>query len=381
MGATSPPADRAGGAPGGGRRTVVPGVPDTLASGAAFCVTSAAMTLMNKAALSTFGFGCPTALLCFQCSATLLLVAAAAAAGLGRLPPFSWRLLRLWLPVNLLFVGMVATSFFALRYVGVAMVTVLKNLTSWMVIAGDYAFFNQRYGAGVWATLVLMLLSALAAAATDLAFHPVGYAWQMVNNAFTAAYSLWLRGVMSRMGPRDRMDELGMVVYNNAAAIPMIAALAVATGEAGRVASEPALRSPAFLAAAAGSAAMSFLISVASMWFLSCTTATTFSLVGSLNKIPLALLGMALFSAPTSANNLASIAIGLAAGVVFARAKAADAHNAGWGRGGGAKGGGGGAAAAGGGLPVVQAVALAEQRGSGDAAQGGGSGRPSRLRT
>ena len=155
------------------------------ASGLAFCVTSAAMTLMNKAALSSFGFGCPTALLCFQCAATLGLVAAAAALGCGRLPPVTWPLLRMWLPVNILFVGMVATSFLALRHVGVAMVTVLKNLTNWMVIAGDYYFFGKRYGAGVWATLALMLLSALSSAATDLAYHPAGYAWQMVNNAFT----------------------------------------------------------------------------------------------------------------------------------------------------------------------------------------------------
>jgi GDP-mannose transporter len=194
MGASSgvgaPPATMAAAAalpppPGRRRGSALPGIPDEVASGLAFCTTSMAMTLMNKAALSTFHFSAPTVLLCFQCSATLLLVAAAAAAGYGRLPVVNGELLRLWLPVNILFVGMVSTSFFALRYVGVAMVTVLKNLTNWMVIAGDYYFFGKRYGSGVWATLALMLLSALAAAATDLEFHAVGYAWQMVNNVFT----------------------------------------------------------------------------------------------------------------------------------------------------------------------------------------------------
>ena len=112
-----------------GRRKAFMGVPDVVASGAAFCCTSAAMTLLNKIALSSYGFRCPTVLLCFQCAVTLTLVAASAALGYGRLPPLSWPLLRLWLPVNVLFVGMVASSFFALRHVGVAMVTVLKNLT------------------------------------------------------------------------------------------------------------------------------------------------------------------------------------------------------------------------------------------------------------
>ncbi len=65
----------------------------------------------------------------------------------------------------------------------------------------------------------------------------------------------------------------------------MIAALALASGEVGAALQSPLLRSPAFLAAALGSAAVGFAISLASMWFMSCTTATAFSIVGSLNKV------------------------------------------------------------------------------------------------
>jgi GDP-mannose transporter len=303
-----------------------------VASGVSFCVTSAAMTLLNKAALSSFHFTAPTTLLCFQCTLSLVLVVLAAAAGYSKLPQLSAELLLLWLPVNILFVGMVWSSFFALKYLTVAMVTVLKNLTSLLVICGDLYFFGKRYSAGVWATLVLMLVSALCSAATDLSFSVRGYTWQMVNNLFTAGYSLWLRGVMNRMSDMGRthkgagaVDEFSMVVYNNLLSIPMIAVIAAVSGEVGSLPSQPALRNRGFLIAALGSGAMGFLISVASMWFLSCTTATTFSLVGSLNKIPLAIIGMLLFKAPTSTNNLLSVFVGLIAGVVFAHAKANDA--------------------------------------------------------
>lgn len=302
------------------------GMSEELVSGLCFCATSASMTLLNKAALSAFHFTAPTSLLCFQCTLTLLLVGVSYLLGFGRPPALSLRLLRLWLPVNVLFVGMVWSSFYALRGIGVAMVTVLKNLTNFLVIFGDLYFFGKRYSTGVWVTLFLMLASALAAAATDLAFDGPSYAWQMANNVFTAAYSLWLRGVISQMSiithKQGGTDELGMVVYNNLLSIPMILALVFATGEAGRLWKEPALLHPSFQAAAVVSALLSFLISIASMWFLSCTTATMFSLVGSLNKIPLAVLGMMLFKAPTSTNNVISVLIGLAAGVVFAHAKA-----------------------------------------------------------
>jgi len=217
------------------------------------------------------------------------------------------------------------TSFYALRNLGVAMVTVLKNLTNFLVIFGDLYVFNKRYSLGVWATLLLMLASALCSAATDLAFNAAGYTWQLVNNLFTAGYSLMLRWVITRMGVITQRsggtDELGMVVYNNLLSIPMIFALIFITGEAGRLDQEVAIWHTGFQVAAVMSAVIGFWISVASMWFLSCTTATMFSLVGSLNKIPLAMLGMVLFKAPTSTNNVISVMIGLAAGVVFAHAK------------------------------------------------------------
>ncbi len=90
-----------------------------------------------------------------------------------------------------------------------------------------------------------------------------------------------------------------------------------------------------------------FAISFSSLWFLSQTTATIYSLVGALNKIPVAVvsrgqvgegrgpeesscvfrtpptsqLGIVGFNEPTNPKNLASIIIGLGAGVLFVRVK------------------------------------------------------------
>ena len=88
-----------------------------------------------------------------------------------------------------------------------------------------------------------------------------------------------------------------------------------------RVQTDPALQSPEFLAIAALSCAIGFSISYAALWFLSTTTPTTYSLVGSLNKIPVAIVGIVIFAAPTTPANIASISVGLLAGVLFVRAK------------------------------------------------------------
>jgi GDP-mannose transporter len=364
-------------------------------SGAAFCAASLAMTLLNKAALTPTkraaaadGNNIPlpvVTLLAVQCLATLLLTCLACSVGLGRLPPRipfkQW--LRLWLPVNALFAAMVATSFLALRHMGVPMLTVLKNLTSLLVIVGDKVVFGKTYGAGVWATLGLMTASALCAAASDLEFSLLGYGWQLANNVATAAYSLALRLAIVKMGggggggggggkvvgveeeeeeellgdeeatptaankksssssSSSRPDDVGMVIYNNLGALPLLIILALCSGEPQQLmrpikpgdAASPSqwsalAQDSRFVWAALASCATGFLLSVASMWFMRCTTATTFSLVGSLNKVPLAVLGAVLFApapgkAPawTSPGHVASVAVGLCAGVVFARAK------------------------------------------------------------
>ena len=56
---------------------------------------------------------------------------------------FNAAIVRLWFPVNLIFVGMIFTSFFALKNLGVPMATVLKNLTNLFTIAGDYFLYKK----------------------------------------------------------------------------------------------------------------------------------------------------------------------------------------------------------------------------------------------
>lgn len=61
--------------------------------------------------------------------------------------------------------------------------------------------------------------------------------------------------------------------------------------------------------------------SFTALWFLGSTTPTIYSLVGSLNKVPQAIIGLVAFHAPWTPQNLASIGLGLAAGVLFVLAK------------------------------------------------------------
>eukprot|EP00798_Chlamydomonas_sp_ICE-L_P015234 gene15234-21316_t len=120
---------------------------------------------------------------------------------------------------------------------------------------------------------------------------------------------------------KQKMDENSMVYYNNILSLPLILLLMFAFGEMDGLFAQSALRNPVFLVVALAGGIIGFAISFSSLWFLSQTTATIYSLTGALNKIPVAIVGLVGFNEPTNPKNLASIIIGLGAGVLFVKAK------------------------------------------------------------
>jgi GDP-mannose transporter len=306
---------------------MVVGTPVLLA-GLCYCFASGSMVILNKAALNpkSYGWTAPNALLCFQCALAALLVKVCEALGYVKLQPLKRDLVAVWFPVNLIFVGMIGTSFYALQHVGVAMVTVWKNVSNFVTAICDVTIFGKSYSTQVWACLGLMLASAMVGAYTDVSFNWNGYGWQLANCAFTSAYALYLRSVMDRVAEhttnKQKMDEFSMVYYNNLLSIPPILVLMAVFGEFNGLLAQPALQNPQFLAVAVLGGLIGFGISFSALWFLSQTTATIYSLVGALNKIPVAIVGILAFHEATNPQNLLSIMIGLGAGILFVMAKA-----------------------------------------------------------
>lgn len=62
-------------------------------------------------------------------------------------------------------------------------------------------------------------------------------------------------------------------------------------------------------------------ISYCSVWCLRVTSSTTFSMVGALNKLPIALSGLVFFGDPITTGSVSAIIIGFFSGIVYAWAK------------------------------------------------------------
>lgn len=76
-------------------------------AGAAYCGASVTMVLVNKLALSSFNFHCPTALLWFQCLFCVVLVWLCEGLQLVHRQRLTMDIIKMWLPVNVLFVLMI----------------------------------------------------------------------------------------------------------------------------------------------------------------------------------------------------------------------------------------------------------------------------------
>nr|GMD12874.1 GDP-mannose transporter GONST1 isoform X2 [Ipomoea batatas] len=233
----------------------------------------------------SYDFNAGISLMLYQNFVSVVLVSILNFVGIISTEPLTWKLIKVWLPVNFIFVGMLITSMFSLKYINVAMVTVLKNVTNVITAVGEMYLFKKHHDSRVWAALFLMVISAISGGITDLSFNAIGYTWQIINCFLTASYSLTLRRIMDtakQVTKSGHLDEFSMVLLNNTLSLPLGIVLVVLFNEVDYLAT---------------------------------------TLVGSLNKIPLSVTGILLFKVPTSLENATSIFFGLLAGVFFARAK------------------------------------------------------------
>lgn len=197
------------------------------------------------------------------------------------------------------------------------MVTIFKNITNVFILAGDWYWFAQSVTPKVLVSLALTVLGAVAAAGADTRFSATGYAWMAANCAATAGYVLYMRQVTKT----TKLSEFGGSLYNNVLAVPLTLVASVMAGEVPDVLRMPQWSLPGFVLALFVSGVVGFFLSICSLWCMKATSASTYAIIGALNKVPLAVIGVVVFADPLTLKLGAYIALGLGAGVFYAMAK------------------------------------------------------------
>lgn len=217
------------------------------------------------------------------------------------------------LPLSLSFVVMIFSGFMCLKYLNVPMATIFKNATNLLIVSGEWWLYAEPVSFGVVASVAMMVVGAAAAAANDLDFSAQGLAWACANACATATYVLYMRQVTRTVD----LSRFGTVLLNNALSAVLLLMVAAWSGELAEAVANATdgllwRRASAFYLSSNGSNSGSgvdvgyvglnvftglvgFLLNFAQLWCVGATSATTYAIIGTLNKIPIALFGQYLF--------------------------------------------------------------------------------------
>ncbi|KAL3431562.1 GDP-mannose transporter 1 [Aspergillus tetrazonus] len=299
----------------------------------AYCGSSILMTVMNKYVLSS-DFNLNFFLLCVQSLVCIIAIQMCKACGLITYRDFNLDEARKWFPITLLLIGMIYTGSKALQFLSIPVYTIFKNLTIILIAYGEVLWFGGSVTNLTLFSFGLMVFSSIIAAWADIK-HAIessgdatskvstlnaGYIWMLINCLCTSSYVLGMRKRIKLTNFKD----FDTMFYNNLLSIPV---LIVCSGiledwsPANVARNFPSADRNGIMFAMILSGLSTVFISYTSAWCVRVTSSTTYSMVGALNKLPIALSGLIFFDAPVTFPSVSAIMVGFVSGIVYAVAK------------------------------------------------------------
>ncbi|MCJ1368485.1 GDP-mannose transporter into the lumen of the Golgi [Acarospora aff. strigata] len=303
-----------------------------------YCGSSILMTVTNKFVLSGLDFNLNFFLLCVQSVVCVIAIQSCKTAGVITYRDFNSDEAKKWFPISLLLIGMIYTSTKALQFLSIPVYTIFKNLTIILIAYGEVLWFGGSVTGLALFSFGLMVMSSIIAAWADIQ-HALqnyghssteatakistlnaGYIWMMFNCFCSAAYVLGMRKRIKLTNFKD----FDTMYYNNLLSIPilLICSIFFENWSSENISKNfPAAQRNNLILAMIFSGLSSVFISYTSAWCVRVTSSTTYSMVGALNKLPIALSGLIFFDAPVTFPSVSAIGVGFVSGIVYALAK------------------------------------------------------------
>ncbi|KAF9268984.1 GDP-mannose transporter [Marasmius fiardii PR-910] len=291
-------------------------------------------------------------LLCIQSSMCITCVVVVKKMGIISVRSFNWQDAKTWFPISFMLALVIYTGSKSLQFLSIPVYTIFKNLTIILIAYGEVLWFGGRVTSLTFVSFVLMasfnlVLSSVIAAWSDVTnalaetapttgshtnlnslqdiadvMHKlnIGYFWMFFNCMTSAAYVLTMRKRIKMTG----FSDWDSMFYSNLLSIPVLAIFSLVIEDWGtenlnRNFPEETRNFLLFAIAFSGAAAVG--ISYTTAWCIRVTSSTTYSMVGALNKLPVAASGMLFFGDPVTTGSVSAVAVGFIAGVLYAVAK------------------------------------------------------------
>ncbi|GAB5585289.1 GDP-mannose transporter into the lumen of the Golgi [Umbelopsis nana] len=296
-----------------------------------YCTASILMTVTNKYVVSGYDFNMNFFLLAIQSIVAVVLLESFKFLNLIKYRDFDWNEARNWFPIAAFLVAMIYTGSKALQYLRIPIYTIFKNLTIILIAYGEVFWFGSHVTQMMLISFVLMVLSSIIAGWADVSATLaelvkldttiIGYIWMAANCLSSAAFVLFMRKRIKMFNFKD----FDTVFYNNLLSVPLliIPSFLFEDWTAENLARNfPEEVRSQLIFAMVFSGVSAFAMSYASAWCVRTTSSTTYSMVGALNKLPIAASGIVFFGDPATFANITAIFVGFVAGLVYSYAKA-----------------------------------------------------------
>lgn len=293
-----------------------------------YCLSSILMTVTNKYVLSG-DFNLNFFLLAVQSATCIVTIGTLKGLNVITYRQFNKDEAKKWMPIALALVAMIYTGSKAIAYLSIPVYTIFKNLTIILIAYSEVLWFGGKVTTMALGSFGLMVLSSVIACYGDSAEAKsqadtyalyFGYFWMFTNCFASAAFVLFMRIRIKTTNFKD----FDTMYYNNLLSIPVLLICSVIfedwSGE-NLLANFPEERRNATILSMIFSGLSSVGISYCSAWCVRVTSSTTYSMVGALNKLPIALSGLVFFDAAVNFWSVSSIFVGFVSGLCYSVAK------------------------------------------------------------
>jgi drug/metabolite transporter (DMT)-like permease len=296
-----------------------------------YSLCSASLVLVNKLILHHLPF--PSLVISFQLLAAIGIIYGLSFSGVIECDSLQWKYILPYMAYTIAFSLGVLCNMKSLQYSNVETVIVFRALAPCIVAILDSVFLGREYpSARSWIGLATIVLGAFGYAITDPQFENQGYSAYFWPTLYCAIISFEMAYGKKIIKSVDLKTMWGPVLYTNVLGFPPMLMFAQMGNEYNRLRdlisfSDDAPFPPGSLLLLAAGCIIGTAIGYTSWWCRDKVSATSFTLIGVLNKCMTVMFNLLIWDNHAPPLGIASLALCLVGGLLYRQAPMRAAPN------------------------------------------------------
>ncbi|KAM0681640.1 GDP-mannose transporter into the lumen of the Golgi [Glugoides intestinalis] len=270
-----------------------------------YLTASTAVSGLNKFIITSLNFQMHYFLIILQ---STLIVFIVLAQSLVMKVSLRYSTINRWWITSILLATMMFTGMKAIFYIPLSLFTLYKNFSIVLTALLEMYFFNLGITMIGWVSFFMMITSSFYANTVDAIDH-TGHYWMIANVFSTSAYVLYLKKLMVL----DMSTRTESVFFTNLLSIPILSVLSLKFDQF----EVPDANITILATCIILSSIAAYFTSFSTAWSMKILSSTSYSMLGSMNKLIISASGFLIFQEKIEKVKLISIMVGIFSGMIY----------------------------------------------------------------